>query len=1219
MRAILLVAACALGVPLPPSSAAELPWLSPARCRIVLRVDPRRGGRSESPASVRLDFAVALAEAGIPGAWHEDSIEVVAYDAAGEPAAFDSERRGHERYLLPWRIERLYGAAEATLRFVLPSERFTAVAVYVDSVEAGTGQPGRYRGLVGDGDFLVEDFGRRELGATHFDAFADLDGDRDLDLFQGGVEPFLRCLENTGGNRYADRGWLSSGGKVLTLPRNEGNNRSWVVPHFHDLDGDGDLDLFPSFTDGPYAHRILFFENATAGGWPLTFADRGPLATARGTPIAGGPQEGGWFPSVAFVEDLDGDGDGHLDLVVGSKDRCWLYRGIGRDASGRRLWAEAEALRAGGEEIILPNPCFEVADVDSDGDRDLLAAPQSGQVLLYENVDEGAPRRSLVLAAGRVIAYGERHVVQSTHPRVTAADFTGDGHLDLVVDRAWELADLARVSDERDFGALLANAGTRTAPRWERRDARHGAPCTEGFPICDAVRQNVVRAFDWDSDGRTDVLAGDADGFVWWFRNATGSRFPVFARPVRLRAGGGFLSHAASGGHARPDVCDYNGDGLPDLLVADGSGAVTAYLNEGTRERPALGAGRRVEAVGADGVSRPIALGTRAHLLACDWSSDGKLDLVVSDQDSRAFHVLLNVGKAGEGSMPRLSAPRKLDLEPCLRPNLGSFVDWDGDRKKDLIACEFESSIRLYRNAGSGAPGEEPVLRDRKGAVLVKPWTVMMISGADAVDWNRDGDLDLLTGQGHGGSGIRFYERDFIEDELAGTHPVAAVERVEAARPSLLDVVRRYADAMLEHGRDVFGPVKSGLFLSALDRRTLQPLAVRPSPPGGIRREDRPGLPWRPLTGANPHLDENLLRVLYTLGAIDGDSRYAAAADHEVKWFLENAQSPATGLLAWGEHLAWDVLLDRPISGSTDLTHELARPWVLWDRSFELAPEASRRFALGLWEHQIANRETGGFDRHAPYDRHGPTDGKDFARHAGFYIHTWAHAYHRTRGEAFLRAIEVLLERFERKRAAAPGSTLGPLDATAAAALVPEPLVSRLRAFADEEDRLVLEDLRRQHGGPGGAWSFRPTWQAGYSSGVTAGWAMYAVARLEQSPGQEVRDALRDVVVAVADAYVDSLPDEDVDVWPMSLAHVISAQVAAYRLTGRGLYLAEACRFARLAVQVLWEESPLPRASFKTGHYETITGADSLALALLEVHAAGSGLKVPVPTNTIDR
>jgi hypothetical protein len=465
---------------------------------------------------------------------------------------------------------------------------------------------------------------------------------------------------------------------------------------------------------------------------------------------------------------------------------------------------------------------------------------------------------------------------------------------------------------------------------------------------------------------------------------------------------------------------------------------------------------------------------------------------------------------------------------------------------------------------------------------------------------------------------------------VASTEARGRAEEVVA--PSFLEVVRRYADAMLEHGRDRYGPSKSGLFLSALDRRTLRPLTVRPAPPGGIRREDRPGLPWRELTGANPQLDQNLLRVLYVLTEILDDPRYAGAADEEIRWFFENAQSPATGLLAWGEHLSWDVMLDRPVSGGTDFTHEFSRPWALWERTFALAPEAARRFALGLWNHQIADRRTGAYDRHAPYDRHGPADGKDFPRHGAFYIGTWAHAYRHSGDETFLRAIEAVLERFAGKRVGPDGvaaATLGPLDLEEAAALVPAPLAARLRAFATEEDDLILAALKREHGGSGAAWSFRPTWKAGYASGVVADWAMFALARHAQVGSEEGseedrndrsrRDAYRDIVIAVADAYLDALPEEDVDLWPMSLAHAISAEVAAYRLTRRAPYLGSAVRLARFAVEAFWQDRPIPRASLKTGHYESITGADSLALALLEVHAATRGLGVKIPLNSIDR
>lgn len=1192
----------------------ELRWVSPKKYRIILDVDSRGLARSNSPASVEVDFKRALSEKGAVGGFDEHTVEIMAYDSSGLPRTFDETRRGYERYLTPWRLDKYCGIDRATLHFVVADQTCTQFAAYFDTAESGLGRPDRYPGLVGDGDFFREDYKRREIGAHHFDCFADLDADGDLDLFKGGVEPLIYCYENVGGNRFVDRGRLTSGGKLFTLPKNDHNNRSWVVPHFYDWDCDGDLDFFPSFMDGPYAGKVVWFKNKTESGGQLTFVDAGYLRTVSGTPVAGGEQAGGWFPSVVFVEDFDGDRDGLTDIILGFNNHCYLYRNLGRDESGRWRLADAVTIQAGGQDIELFNPCFDVADIDGDGDWDLFGAPQAGQIYLYENVDTTVPRTDPTFAKGVIIAYDELYLQRSTHPRVTVHDFTGDGLLDFVVDRAWELTDLNQPL-RRDYGALFENTGTKDSPKWSRRDAHHGAPYTEEFQICDAIRQNVVRAVDWNSDGRTDLIAGDCDGFIWYFANTADNRAPIFAAGVKLCAGNEVLSLADRSGHARPDICDWNDDGLKDIIVSDGAGTVTVYLNEGTETEPLLRPGREVKAVGPDGKLKPIDRGTRSHVMVCDWNSDGKNDIIFSDQENPSFYFFENIGNGKDMSF---AAPRKIEVAGYVRPNLGSFVDWDGDERKDFIGCAFEHSIRFYKNIGSGKPGEEPRFSDPEGVKIVKPYSIMMISGADAVDWNGDGDIDIITGQGHGASGIRFYERDYIEDSLNATRPVVTIKRTQTRQPSFLDIVKRYADTMMEYGRDIYGPTKTGLFLSALDRRTLKPLTIRPLPPGGVRRGDRAGLPWRRLVGANPQTDENLLRALYALSQITGELRYKKAADHQIKWFFTNAQSRVTGLLPWGEHLSWHVFLDQPVSSGTELIHEFARPWVLWDRSFELAPEASKHFAMGLWNHQIANHKTGGFDRHAPYDRHGPRDGKDFPRHAGFYIHTWAHAYKHTQDATSLQAIEVLLARFERKRKNGKGkavATVGPLDIEAAASMTLEPLAWKLRRFAQEEDALVLRDLRQEHGGADGAWGFKPTWEAGYGTGVTADWAMFALARFEQTGKSDFRD----IVVAVADAYLDALPAEDIDVWPMSLAHIISAQVAAYRFTRDLVYLEQACRFGQMAVEMFWQDSPLPRASLKTDHYETITGADSLALALLDVHVESNNLDVDIPDNTIDR
>jgi hypothetical protein len=120
------------------------------------------------------------------------------------------------------------------------------------------------------------------------------------------------------------------------------------------------------------------------------------------------------------------------------------------------------------------------------------------------------------------------------------------------------------------------------------------------------------------------------------------------------------------------------------------------------------------------------------------------------------------------------------------RPNLGSFVDWDGDGKKDFIAAEFEHAVHFYKNTGSGGANVEPTLA--AGVCIVRASAFQMISGADAVDWNGDGDIDIVTGQGHGGSGLRFYERDYINDYVnekvngLNTWPVVGVGATERLR-----------------------------------------------------------------------------------------------------------------------------------------------------------------------------------------------------------------------------------------------------------------------------------------------------------------------------------------------------------------------------------------------------------------------------------------------------
>lgn len=56
--------------------------------------------------------------------------------------------------------------------------------------------------------------------------------------------------------------------------------------------------------------------------------------------------------------------------------------------------------------------------------------------------------------------------------------------------------------------------------------------------------------------------------------------------PVRLEAGDAIIDTGAHGGHAGPAFADYDGDGLPDLLVGNLQGYIQLYRNVGTRKAP---------------------------------------------------------------------------------------------------------------------------------------------------------------------------------------------------------------------------------------------------------------------------------------------------------------------------------------------------------------------------------------------------------------------------------------------------------------------------------------------------------------------------------------------------------------------------------------------------------------------------------------------------------
>jgi len=429
-----------------------------------------------------------------------------------------------------------------------------------------------------------------------------------------------------------------------------------------------------------------------------------------------------------------------------------------------------------------------------------------------------------------------------------------------------------------------------------------------------------------------------------------------------------------------------------------------------------------------------------------------------------------------------------------------------------------------------------------------------------------------------------------------------------------LQIVRDYADAMIGYGRDVYGKEKSPLFAEALDRGTmrllegdsLREVATISREHWGIRAHDRM------IEGGNPQHCQNLYQVLYALAEITGEKRYADSADWSPKFCFVRCPSPATGLLYWGEHAGWDFRTEKSIDKPAGNIHEFYRPWVLWDRSWQMAPEPCRRFALGLWEHQIGNHQTGDFSRHAPIDAHGPGTEAPYARHGGFYIETWATAYEKTRDKVFLRAIESVLDGLERARKHEGGVLTGGTKSRGgrrayalslavslgnAAAKVPPELAAKMREVASVNDE-VFAKSQAAAGQQANTAAGVNLWSNAYGGSGLAGRADVCMLRYRQVQ----LDAYRRFVLQTADLYRNQEVNQSKPVWPGTMGNVILLMLNAYELTGEAEYLDAADRFARKGVELfLDDDCPLPTASHVHDHYEAVTNGDTLMMAMLRL------------------
>lgn len=447
-------------------------------------------------------------------------------------------------------------------------------------------------------------------------------------------------------------------------------------PNFVDFDGDGDLDLLcGEFLDG-----FTYFENVGTAISPVYRAGT-KLNNNAGKPLVMDLQ---MIVPVAFDWDRDGD----YDLIVGDEDGrvAWIEntglatrQSLNMTADGHDpmgflpvfagpfyFQQAADTLKCG----ALATPF--AADIDNDGDQDILCGNTAGTIELFENLSGpgvefprwNAPRKIDVFGEPFRVLAGPNGSIQGPaeakwgYTTLSVADWNHDGRLDIIFNSIW-----GRVQ-------WLENIGTKSDP-------------------CFAAPQDIL--VQWPDSPKK-------PSWTWWSpsNNALTTQW-----------------------RTTPFVIDWDADGFQDLVMLDYEGYLALFRNSGSANPPSLLPGERIFYLRSNGPREPssnpltqsidpvsqLQLNTgragqsgRRKLCLTDWNGDGLIDLLLNSTNANVFHqqasstahqvVFSDIGPASSQNIQGHST------SPCV-------VDFNGDTIPDLLIGAEDGRIYYLRNPRS--------------------------------------------------------------------------------------------------------------------------------------------------------------------------------------------------------------------------------------------------------------------------------------------------------------------------------------------------------------------------------------------------------------------------------------------------------------------------------------------------------------------------------------